>query len=299
MDKFTAMTHYCRVVEHGGFAAAARQLDVTRSTVSKQIIALEEDLGVALLNRSTRVVSPTDAGLRFYQRASAILDSIEAAEAEVSIGREVPTGRLRVNAPLPFGELHLGQYVCDFVNAYPDVEVELNLSDRFIDLLNEDYDLTIRIAEPVEESTLVVKEICPVRIVLCAAPSYLDDHGTPQTPDDLAKHQCLHFGHHRTGRQWLLGNRRITPTGRLCTNNATILHQAARAGRGIVGLPTFIVGPDLKAGVLRTVLPDHAIPARSLQAIYPFHRQVASKVTVFINGLIDRFAEAPPWQDDV
>lgn len=295
MDKLVAMKFFCRVVEHGGFAPAARHLDVTRATVNKYVISLEEELGVPLLLRTTRKVSPTDAGLRFYERTLAILEDIDAAESEVSIGSQVPRGRLRVNAPLPFGEIHLGGYVCDFVAAYPEVEVELNLSDRFIDLLNEEYDLTIRIAEPVKESALVVKEICPVPIVLCASPAYLERHGIPSQPGDLVRHECLHFGHLRSGRRWVLGGQEVVPTSRLCTNNATILHQAALAGRGIVGLPTFMVGPDIEAGRLERVLEDFPAPGRSLQAIHVFHRQVSSKVTTFVNGLIDRFAENPPW----
>lgn len=296
MDRVTAMRYYCRVVEQGGFAAAARQLGVTRATVNKYVVDLEEQLGVPLLLRSTRKVTPTDAGQRYYQRATAILAELAAAEAEVSIGREVPSGRLRVNAPLPFGELHLGAFVCDFVTANPAVEVQLDLSDRFIDPLDDAYDLTIRIAEPVDEANLVVKEICPVPILLCASPSYLAARGEPRTPAALANHDCLHFGHFRTGRRWTLGGEEVLPEGRLCTNNATMLHQAVLAGQGIVALPTFIVGPDLAAGRLRALLPDHPMPVRSLQALYPFHRQVASKVTSFVSGLVDRFAEAPPWE---
>ncbi|MEM9304993.1 MAG: LysR family transcriptional regulator [Pseudomonadota bacterium] len=295
MDKLTAMRFFCRVVEQGGFAAAARHLDTTRATVNKYVVDLESQLGVPLLLRSTRKVTPTDAGRVFYQRALDILENVASAEAEVSIGRQVPSGRLRVNAPLPFGELHLGPYVCEYVAQHPQVKVQLDLSDRFIDLLEEEYDLTIRISEPAESGNLVVKDICPIRIVLCASPAYLAEHGEPVTPADLEQHACLHFGHFRTGRRWILGGQEVVPTGRICTNNATILHEAALAGAGIVALPTFIVGPDLQQGRLRTILVDHPLSGRVLQAIYPFHREVASKVTTFINGLIDRYAGQPPW----
>lgn len=295
MDRLIAMKYFCRVVEHGGFAAAARQLATTRATVNKYVVDLEAQLGVPLLLRSTRKVVPTDAGHGYYQRAARILEQIEAAEAEVASGRVEPRGRLRVNAPLPFGEIHLAPYVCEFVRAYPAVEVLLDLNDRFIDLLDEAYDLTIRIAEPVTEGQLVVKEICPIRIVLCATPAYLAAHGEPRRPADLEQHRCLHFGPFRTGRRWLLGDEAVVPSGPLCTNNATVLHRAALASHGIVALPTFVVGPDLQAGRLRTVLTDHPFAQRSLQAIYPFHRQVSASVNAFVAGLVDRYAERPPW----
>ena len=295
MDRLTAIRYFCRVVEHGSFAAAARHLEVGRASVNKYVVDLEAQLGVPLLLRTTRKVTPTDAGLAFYQRSIRILDELAEAEAEVSIGRQVPAGLLRVNAPLAFGERHLGAYVCEFVDAHPQVEVQLDLSDRFIDLLDEAYDLTIRISEPVVDGSLVVKEICPARIVLCASPAYLAEHGEPEQPDDLLRHTCLHFGPFRTGERWILGDHVVVPTGRISTNNASILHQAALAGSGIVALPTFVVGPDLQQGRLRTLLNDYPLAERSLQAIHPFHRQISSKVTTFVNGLIDRYAGRPPW----
>ncbi|MDJ0652603.1 MAG: LysR substrate-binding domain-containing protein [Xanthomonadales bacterium] len=295
MNKLTAIRYFCKVVENGGFAAAARKLHTTRATVNKYVVYLEDDLGVPLLLRSTRKVSPTDAGLRFYQRCVKILEDLEEAEAQASSGRDAPVGRLRVNAPLAFGTRYIGPYLCDFISTYDKVEVQLNLTDRFIDLLEDDYDLTIRISNDSDAANLVIKDICPIRILVCASPDYLRKHGEPGTPEDLLDHTCLQFGHSLTGRKWVLGSHEVIPSGPICCNEPEVLREAALANLGIVALPNFMVGPDLQEGMLRTILTDYPIPPRSLQAIYPFHRQVSDKVTTFINGLIDRFAERPPW----
>jgi DNA-binding transcriptional LysR family regulator len=298
MDKLASIRAFTKVVAHGSFSEAARELRLSRSAVSKYVIDLEEDLGVQLLNRTTRSASPTENGQAYYERCRAILADLEEADLAVSRSQVEPRGLLRVNAPMSFGTLHLGRCVAEFMERYPDLQIQLILSDQLIDPVQEGFDVTLRIAE-LPSSNLVARRIVAAKRVICAAPVYLERRGTPQTPADLRTHDCLNYGHLATGNQWKLtgpdGDHWIPVPWRLCTNNGEILRDAAVKGRGIALLPTFIAGADLQHGTLRTILADYKAPEGSLYAIYPPNRHLAVKVRVFIDFLVERFGQRPYW----
>jgi DNA-binding transcriptional LysR family regulator len=299
MDKFAALHAYVTVVEADGFAAAARVLGQSRSAVNRLVITLENELGVQLLNRTTRRVSPTANGTAFYDRAKAILAALDEAERDLAESHEAAVGRLRVNAPMSFGVMHLGRAVADFMARHPDLTIELNLNDRFVDIIEEGFDLAIRIAEPQEESTLVDFRICAAKRALCAAPEYLAAHGTPQHPSELRQHRCLHYGNLSTGGLWRLngpeGSIGVHIDPAMVSNNGQVLCDAAVRGLGIILSPSFISGPDLQAGRLVTILPDYRPPEVILSAIYPPTRHLSAKIRLFTDFLVDRFGDRPYW----
>jgi DNA-binding transcriptional LysR family regulator len=298
MDKLTSIKAFTKVVQHGSFAAAARELRLSRSAVSKYVIDLEQDLGVQLLVRTTRSAAPTENGQAYYERCTAILAELEEADLAVARLQAEPRGILRVNAPMSFGTLHLGRAVADFMAKYPQLQIQLILSDQQIDPVQEGFDVTLRIAD-LPSSSLVARKIAPARRVICAAPSYLAAHGTPSHPNDLRNHACLAYGHLATGNQWKLtgsdGEHWIAIPWTLCTNNAEVIRDAAVLGRGIALLPTFIAGADLQQGSLRSILTDYAAPEIAVYAIYPPTRHLSVKVRVFIDFLVDRFGGRPYW----
>jgi DNA-binding transcriptional LysR family regulator len=298
MDKLASIRAFTRVVEQGGFAAAARELRLSRSAVNKYVIDLEQELGVQLLARTTRKVTPTENGQAYYERCRAILADLEEADVAVTRLQSEPRGLLRVNAPMSFGTLHLGGAVADFMEKHPQLQIQLVLSDQQIDPVQEGFDLTLRIAD-LPSSSLVARRIVPARRVVCASPAYLERRGVPKHPDDLRQHDCLAYGHLATGNQWKLvgadGDHWIRIPWTLCTNNAEVLRDAAVAGRGIALLPTFIAGADLQEGRLRTVLPEYQAPEISVYAIYPQTRHLSVKVRLFIDFLVERFGGRPHW----
>jgi DNA-binding transcriptional LysR family regulator len=252
MDKFEQMRAFTQVVAAKGFAAAARRMGLSRSAVNKLVIALENDLDVQLLHRSTRVVSPTDTGLAFYDRCLEILASVEAAERSVTQLHAEPKGRLRINAPMTFGTMYLATALAEFLAQYPDLQVQLTLNDRFVDPIEEGLDVTIRIAEPQPISSLFVQPLAPAPRVLCAAPTYLKKHGLPTQPSELRYRSCLHYGQVTIESRWTLygaaGEQTITVQGMLCSNNGEVLRDAAIGGLGIALLPRFIVAEALQQG---------------------------------------------------
>jgi len=298
MDKLTSIKAFARVVEHGGFAAAARELRLSRSAVSKYVIELERDLGVQLLARTTRSVAPTENGQAYYERCRAILSDLEEADLAVTRLQSEPRGLLRVNAPMSFGTLHLGRAIADFMARYPQLQIQLVLSDQLLDPVQEGFDVTLRIAD-LPSSSLIARRIAPAVRVICAAPSYLARRGTPTHPDDLRQHDCLAYGHLATGNQWKLvgpdGDHWIAIPWTLCTNNAEVLRDAAVQGRGIALLPTFIAGAELQEGRLRTVLADYKAPEIAVYAVYPETRHLSVKVRLFIDFLVERFGGRPYW----
>jgi DNA-binding transcriptional LysR family regulator len=297
MDKLDSIRAFTKVVELGGFSAAAHELRLSRSAVSKYIIELERELGVQLLVRTTRSVAPTQNGQAYYERCVAILSDLAEADLAVARLQAEPRGVLRVNAPMSFGTLHLGRAVADLMARYPDLQVVLVLSDEFVDPVQEGFDVTLRIGD-LPSSSLIARKIAPALRVLCASPAYLAQRGTPRHPDDLRAHACLTYGYLATGTQWKLvgpdGDHWIHVAGALCVNNAEVLRDAAVQGRGIALLPTFIAGADLREGRLSAVLADYTAPEIALYAVYPSTRHLSVKVRVFIDFLLARFGR-PYW----
>ena len=283
------MRVFREVLDAGSFTAAADRLDTSKQLVSRRIQALEERLGVRLLNRTTRRLSPTPLGLAYLERAREILQAVDEAEDAIGQQGSRPHGRLRVSAPMSFGTLHLAPRMPAFLTAYPEVELAMDLNDRMVDLVGEGYDLAVRIG-PLADSSLMARRIGTVHLLTCASPAYLAAAGTPATPADLAGHRCLIYGHGRTGTWQYAGpaGKRpatVTVSGPLCSNNGEMLREVALGGRGLIQLPDFLVDDVVATGQLIRVLDDHAPPPFPLSAVYPRHRQTSPLVRAFIDFL--------------
>jgi DNA-binding transcriptional LysR family regulator len=300
MDRLETLRIFTKVVEAEGFTAAAEKLGLSRALVSKAVIELERSLGARLLERTTRRVRVNEVGAAYYERAQRILSELDEADASVRLLHDAPRGTLRVSAPLSFALLHMKPVVTAYLARNPEVGLSLMLSDRFVDLIDEGFDVAIRVAAP-ESSSLVARRIAPARRVLVASPDYLKRRGTPRTPDDLARHRCLPYvaGVAARHEEWRLtgpgGEHVVRASGPLASNNGDMLHCAATDGLGIALLPTFIVGADLQAGRLQSVLPEYKPAELSIYAVYPPNRQLAAKVRVFIDLLVAHFGKRPRW----
>lgn len=299
MDMLEGMRSFTRVVEAGGFAAAARDMGLSRAVVNKQVSKLEDVLGAQLLRRSTRRVSATDTGLAFYQRCLTVLAELDAAVSAVTELQEEPAGTLRVNAPMTLGTLHLAGIISRFMADYPGLRIEVSLNDRFIDPIEEGFDVSLRVSEPTHATSLVTRELAAVRLVLCASPDYLAQRGEPTTPDELRQHRCLHYGYQASGIQWRLrgphGDVSVGVDCAMWSNNGEVLAAAARGRQGIALLPTFIVGASLQSGELRTLMCDYEPAPLTLCALYPRHRHLSAKVRLFVDAIEQAIGQLPYW----
>jgi len=298
MDKLEAMNAFVKVIALGSFAEAGRALGLTRSAISKAVMELEQLLGARLLDRTTRSVGPTEAGLAYYERCLDILARVEETELQVSRLHDEPRGVLKVNGPMTFGALYLGPAVAEFMKTYRDLKIELTLNDRFIDPIEEGFDVTIRIAQ-LADSSLIARKLAPVRRVLVAAPSYISERGAPRTPEDLAAHRCLTYGHSTSLQRWQLTRdgeaENFAVNSALCSNNGDVLCAAALSGQGITMLPTFIVGKDIAAGRLQLVLEKNPPSALDAFALYSPNRYLAAKTRLLIDHLVKAFGATPEW----
>lgn len=296
-DLLSGMVIYAAVVEMGSFTSGAERLGMSKSSVSKAITRLEDRLGVRLFNRTTRKLAITEAGQEFYNRCQRILADVEDAELTLSSHQVSPKGVLRITAPLSFGVRHLSATLPDFMARYPDVQVELSLTDRTVDLLDEGFDLAVRIGQ-LADSSLIARRISPCRVALVASPAYLAARGTPETPAELTAHDCLIYTYTQQPRDWsFVGEAETTQvkvSGPLAANNGDALHQAALAGLGIARVPTFICWQALASGELVELLPGTS-PSSSAYAVYPHNRHVSAKVRAFVDFLVERFGPAPYW----
>lgn len=299
MDRLTGMEVFARVVEAQGFSAAAGQLGMSKSAVSKAVAALEDRLGARLLNRTTRRLSLTEVGRAFHEHCVRIIAEAEEAERAVTHLQATPRGTLRVNAPLSFGVLHLSPALPDFVARYLEVMVEIELTDRFVDLIEEGWDLAVRIAT-LPDSSLIARKLADNEMAVCAAPSYWDRRGRPQTPAELAGHDCITYAYHANPAEWRFadaGGQRfgVRVAGRLHTNNGDLATRMALAGHGVVLAPRFICGPDLAAGRLERVLESWMPPPPGIYAVYPHSRHLSAKVRAFVDFLAARFGAGCDW----
>ncbi len=290
MDTIDAMRVFVAVVERNGFSAAADALDISTTAVTRQIAALEKRLSARLLNRTTRRVSPTSTGAAYYQRCVQLLAEFDALEASVGAQALQPSGRLRINAPVSYGIARLAQLLPGYSARYPQVELDLSLSDRLVDMVEEGFDLAIRITRQPSPS-LIARRLAQARILLCAAPSYLARRGAPDTPHALAEHDFLSYTYSATGDNWTLqgpqGETSVNLTARMRANNGEVLREAAIAGMGIVAQPDFIVGPALADGRLVPVLPEWQLPSIDIHAVYASRSHLAPKVRSFIDYLVE------------
>ncbi|MEL7022192.1 MAG: LysR family transcriptional regulator [Pseudomonadota bacterium] len=299
MDRIDSLRAFTKVVEHQGFAAAARALGLSRSVVNKAVIKLESQLQTQLLTRSTRRVTPTEAGLAFYDRSLSILDEFDSAVDAMTSLRKTPSGNLRLNAPMSFGTLHLAPLVAEFMQTHADVTIELVLNDRLVDPIEEGFDLSIRIAELSYPTSLINAPIAPAKRVLCASDAFIANHGRPDTANALRELPCLQYGYSGTAHHWRLngdaGPKNYPIQCRMWSNNGEVLKHAALSGQGIALLPTFIVGAELQSGQLHSVLPDYTPTDLTLSALYPRHRHLSTKVRAFTELLKARFGDTPYW----
>jgi DNA-binding transcriptional LysR family regulator len=298
MQNLNDMVTFARVVEANGFSEAARQMGVSKSHVSKSIARLELALGVRLLNRSTRGLSLTEIGAAFHEHCLRITEeATQAAEVDGRLQFE-PRGVLRVTAPVAFGRLHVAPAVAEYLSRYPRLKLDMSTTDRMVDLVTEGYDVAIRIRRA-PSPHVVARELAPVRRVVCATREYFERHGIPATPDELTAHNCLHYTHFGTQGEWrfqIAGGEIVVPvSGSLRINDDDALAQAVLGGLGIAMLPTFIIGSDLQAGRLQSVLSDYVPLERHLYAVHLPNVRLPLKIRAFIDFLAARFGPAPYW----
>ncbi|QFU15564.1 LysR family transcriptional regulator [Microvirga thermotolerans] len=299
LDRITSMQVFARVAALGSFSAAARALGLSQTMVTKHVASLEERLGIKLLHRSTRRLVLTEGGRHYLAAVERILADIEEAETSAGLDRVEPRGTLRLNAPVTFGFREIAPALSEFSRLYPAVNVDLGLADRYVDLIEEGWDLAIRIGR-LKDSSLVVRRLAPCRVAVCAAPSYLAEHGEPRTVEDLSRHNCLGYtlSSAVSADRWLFGHDGETAVpvkGNLRANNGDALLAAALAGQGLIYQPTFLVGDSLRSGDLVRILPDEPTYELAVHAVLPSGRQAPAKVRAIVAFLAARFGPEPHW----
>lgn len=299
MGRFADMETFVRVVETGSITGAAQRMEIAKSAVSRRLAELEARLGVQLFRRTTRRLSLTESGRSFYERCVRVLSDLAEAELAVSQEHEALRGKLRVALPLSFGLLHLAPAINEFIEQHPLVEFDLDFNDRQVDLMQEGFDVAIRIAQ-LADSSLIARRLAPVRHAVCASPAYLAVHGTPAHPADLGQHVCLAYSNLANPGTWAYQE----PDGRsgtvkvpirLRANNGDFLCNAAIAGQGVILQPTFYVHDAIARGLLVPVLTGYAWPTLSAYAVYPPTRHLSTRVRAFVDFLAERFSGVPYW----
>lgn len=300
MDRIDAMRAFVTVVTENTFTRAADRLDMSPQLVSKYVSQLEEHLGVRLLNRTTRRVHLTEAGTRYCQHAQQILEDIDDMEHQLGHLQQEARGTLRISAPVSFAIQHLAPVLCGFQQAHPSVDIDLQLNDRKVDIVEEGFDIALRIGQ-LKSSSLIAKRIAPVRLVVVASPEYLATKGTPECPDDLKSHRFLRYSYMEMDPsqpifEWLRVDRPERHADLVC-NNGDVLVQSAIAAAGITIQPTFICGAAIAEGRLRTILPGYEPKPLALYAVYAHRKLLASKVRSFIDYLEGCFGDPPYWDN--
>jgi DNA-binding transcriptional LysR family regulator len=297
LDDLPSMALFARVVQLHSFSAAARASGIAKSAVSKRVALLEHRLGVRLLSRTTRSLSLTDDGLRYYEHCADLLVAASAADEAVVGSKQHPVGRVRINAPVTFSQMYLAPALARFLQEHPGISVDLATEDRLIDVAEGGFDLVVRVAR-LQASSLVARRLATVKMLLCGAPEYLARAGTPSAPADLVRHNCLRYSLVPAGAEWHFrrkgGKVAVPVQGTLTTSDGTALRRAVLAGLGLAMLPDFMVAPDLVAGRLVTILDDHPAPELGLFAIRASGRLVPARVRALLNFLIAHFMR-PNW----
>ena len=295
MDRFTALNIFRHVVELGSFAEASRRLNLSPAAISKNVNELESYLGVRLMHRTTRTMSLTESGSFYYDRISHVLDDLVDADDVITDLRQVPKGTLRVSAPVTVTLTSLSNQIPKFLDRYPELSLALHLDDRRVNLIEEGFDMALRGTDKLEDSSLVARKLKVMKHAVCCAPSYLEKYGTPKSPEELAKHNCVQFLLSDHATEWTFkkdGQSVTIPIdGRYKVDSSLAVRDALRNGFGLSLIPLMYVKEDLKAGHLQTVLDDWAPNESILYAVYPSRRYVVSKVRAFIDFLIDEFDE--------
>ncbi|MEJ2760651.1 MAG: LysR family transcriptional regulator [Gammaproteobacteria bacterium] len=299
MDKLTSMQAYLQVARLGSFSAAAEAMGLSKAMVSRRIGRLESELGVQLINRTTRHLSLTEVGVAYRDRVREIFNDIEETELAVSTLSSEPRGTLRIMAPTSFGSFHLTRAIADYRRIYRHVSIDLILTERTPDLIEEGLDMAIRIGS-LDDSSMVARKLAESRSVVCAAPEYLENHGTPREPAELVNHNCLIYTPRQPTEQWQFqSGGEVFDTavrGDIRSNVVDALRIAAIRGCGLAQLPAYAVGLDVRADRLRAVLEDYAPPARPIHGVYLHRRHLSAKVRTFVDFLVKRFEPVPYWE---
>ncbi|MFC4352169.1 LysR family transcriptional regulator [Fodinicurvata halophila] len=302
MDRLDCDRMFVAVMEAGSFTGAAERLGSSSGQASKLVSRLESELGVRLLNRTTRSISPTEAGKAYFERLRPLLDEYDHLDVSVRNASQSPRGRLRLTAPLSFGVLELAPALNDFALRYPEIELDVSFSDRVTNVVDEGFDMAVRIGRPTD-SNLVVRKLCDVRIVMVGACAYIDRMGEPSTPDELVKHDCIIDTNFREPGRWPLrpptGSKLTAPaSGRIRYSNAEACLRAAEAGLGLACVPSFVAGASIREGRVRRILKSFETTPYVVHALYPHSRHLAAKVRVLIDFLAERYRGTPHWEED-
>ncbi|TIS56780.1 MAG: LysR family transcriptional regulator [Mesorhizobium sp.] len=290
---------FVQAVDAGSFTGAGERLHVTKSAVGKSIAQLEQRLGVRLLNRTTRSLSPTSEGFSYYEACVRALTEIEAAQSLIASRRQVPSGRLRVDVPLAFGRRCVAPVLFDISRQFPDLTMEISFNDRRVDLIEEGIDLAVRMGDLDDSLSLAARRIYAQRSAICAAPAYLETHGRPQSIEDLASHSVIGYGRNGIVHPWTVRHTdghlgKFQPRARLILGHGEPMLDAVLAGCGITYLPTWLVADSLKRGELEMVLSDCLVENTIVHAVWPVTRNLTPKVRVVVDALVAHFS-APPW----
>jgi DNA-binding transcriptional LysR family regulator len=298
MDKFQEMQSFVAVVDAGSFVGAADALDTSKAAVSRHVADLEQRLGVRLLNRTTRKLSLTDDGQTFYHQCTEIISALDDAESELSSRSAEASGMVRISAPVTFGILHLAPLWGVFLNKHPKVTLDVSLSDRTVDLVEDGFDLAIRVSRA-PQPNLIVRKLATTRMVLCATPKYLKKHGTPKRPQDLAEHDVISYSYWYTRDEWEFngpdGPISVKTHPRLHANSGDTCRAAALQHQGIIFQPSFLVYDDLRSGELKEILPTYRSDDLGIYAIYSSRRQLPLKLRHLIDFLVEAFGK-PVWE---
>ena len=298
MDRIDAMRAFVTVVNEGAFTRAANKLDMSPQLVSKYVSQLEQHLGVRLLNRTTRQIHLTEAGTSYHQRAQQVLHDIDDMESQIGDLQTEARGLLRISAPVSFAIRHMAPLLSEFQKTHPGVGIDLQLNDRKVDVIEEGFDVVLRIGH-LKSSSLIAKRIAPIRVVVCASPAYLKQNGTPQQLEDLQGHRYLRYSYieldaNQPLHRWLQNNGQNDSNG-MSSNNGDVLVEAAIVGAGIALQPTFISGPAIKEGKLQVILHEYEPEPMGLYAVYAHRQLLASKVRSFVDFIDGYFGDPPYW----
>jgi DNA-binding transcriptional LysR family regulator len=298
MDRFLEMKVFAAVIEAGSFTGATEVLGMSKAAVSRYVGELEERLGLRLLHRTTRKLSPTTEGEIFYARCRELLDNLDEAEAEITSRSGEATGLLKVNVPVTFGLMHLAPLWPAFLARHPKLAIDITLSDRVADLVEEGFDVAVRIGQ-LSASSLIGRKLASTRMVLCASPEYLQRRGAPSRPDELLQHDVISYSLFSSGENWTFtgpdGEVSVKVAPRVRTNSGDTCRAAALQHQGIILQPSFIVGADLAQGLLREIMPGYRSGQLGIHAVYPSRKFVSPKVRLLIDFLVEAFAE-PVWE---
>ena len=299
MDTLTSMKVFTAVVDCGSFAAAADRLEISRAMASKYISQLEAHLGTRLLQRTTRKLTLTETGSAYHERCAQILADIKEAEEGAARLTEAPRGTLRLTLPVSFSLLHMGPLVADYLKRYPDVRIDVLLVDRAVDLIEEGFDLAVRIGT-LPQSGLIARRLGSDQIVISGSPDYLQQRGVPKVPAELARHNCLTYSYASSGDEWRMTGpdgvqHTVKVSGSLRASNGDMAKLAALQGVGLIRQPLFLVGDDIRAGRLVEVLSDYRAEPLGIHAVYPSRKHLSAKVRAFVELLAEAFSGKRGW----